>query len=497
MLQSGLMPWTVEERVEHDRMKRALASAESQLRNLFDFASDGILISDLEARFNDANLAISRMLGYSRDELLSMRIMDLIDASELPRLERERAQMLHSGEALVSEWSVRAKDGRYLPLEVSAKILPDGRWQAFFRDISDRKRREGEREQLLERLRTVLEQAPVGIAIVTRVAGGWRRTFNERGKELFGLAGDAGGDLGELAKVLRTIDGATLDAARLPAMQALGGVRVEPLELIIEHRDGRRVPIVARAAPMFAPDGAVEGAVVAFEDISSEKELEKLRAEWNSIVAHDLRQPLNSIALYTQLLARLARDDAQMVEVIAEITTTTQRLNRMIQDLLDLSRLEARQLTLRRRPTDVACLVRNCVARVALAAPDRQLDLRVAGDVPELSVDPDRVQQALDNLLTNAVKFGADGTPIEIAVEHGETEIAVSVTNRGVGLPPDFLPHLFQRFQRAADGQLASVKGVGLGLYITRELVEAHGGRIGASSSGDGSTTFRFTLPKQ
>jgi PAS domain S-box-containing protein len=491
------MPWTAAERSEHERVERALAIAERQFRDLFDLASDGILISDLEARFQDANVAMTRLVGYSRAELLRMTIMDLIDAEEIPRLERERAHMLASGDSLVSEWWVRRKDGTRCPLEVSAKILPDGRWQAFFRDISERKAAEHEREQLLERLRTVLEQAPVGIAMITGGPGAWRRTFNERGRALFGVSAQGASDLGALAKMLRTVDGDDLDVASLPAMKALAGERVEPIELAIQRDDGRRIPIVARAAPLLAPDGKVEGAVAAFEDVTSEKELERLRAEWNSIVAHDLRQPLNSIALYTQLLARLARDDAQMVEVIAEISTTTKRLNRMIQDLLDLSRLEARQLTLRRRPTDLPALVRVCVARVALAAPDRLLDLRVTGEIPELSIDPDRVQQALDNLLTNAVKFGAEGTPIEIAIEDGADEVAVSVGNRGAGLPPDFLPHLFQRFQRAPDGQLASVKGVGLGLYITRELVEAHGGRIAASSSPDGVTTFRFTLPRR
>lgn len=491
------MAWTAAERNEHARVERALAVAERQLRDLFDLASDGILISNLEARFTDANVAITRMLGFSRPELLRMTIMDLIDAEEIPRLERERAHMLASGDPLVSEWWVRCKDGGRRPLEVSAKILPDGRWQAFFRDISERKRAELERDRLLERLRTVLEQAPVGIAMITGGPGAWKRSFNERGRELFGVDVGGASDLATLATMLRTVDGALVDVASLPAMKALAGERVEPVELQIERPDGRRIPIVARAAPLFAPDGSVDGAVAAFEDVTSEKELERLRAEWNSIVAHDLRQPLNSIALYTQLLARLAREDAQMVEVIAEISTTTKRLNRMIQDLLDLSRLEARQLTLRRRPTDLPALVRMCVSRVALAAPDRHLDLRVTGELPELSIDPDRVQQALDNLLTNAVKFGAAGTPIDIAIEDGATEVAVSVSNRGVGLPPDFLPHLFQRFQRAADGHLASVKGVGLGLYITRELVEAHGGRIAASSSPEGSTTFRFTLPRR
>ncbi len=489
------MPWTSEERSEHERIERALFVAETQLRSLFEQASDGILISDLDARFNDANAAVCRMFGYSRAELLALSIMDLIDPLEVPRLERERDEMLHSGTPLVSEWLVRRKDGSRVLVEVSAKILPDGRWQAFFRDISDRKRVERERELVLRQLRAVLDQCPVGIAMISGRPGEWRREFNVRGRALFGAHADASVELGSVAAVLRRIDGGEIAFEELPSTRALAGERVEPHEMILERGDGVRIPISVRAAPLVSPEGVVEGAVVAFEDVTAEKDLERLRAEWNSVVAHDLRQPLNTIQLYAQLLARITRGNPDTRDAIEQILTTTGRLNRMIQDLLDLSRLEARQLSLRRREADLEGIVRTCLDRLSLAAPDRLIDLHVHGEIPPVVVDADRVQQALDNLLSNALKFGDDGSPIELSIERLDQEVAVSVTNRGAGLPEDFLPHLFQRFQRAADGRLASVKGIGLGLYITRELVEAHGGRIVASSSADGATTFRFTLP--
>ncbi len=489
------MPWTIEERSEHERVERALYLAETQLRSLFEQASDAILIADLDARFTDTNAAASRMFGYSRAEILGRTIMDLIEPDEVPRLQRERDRMLATGAPLLSEWEIRRKDGSRLLVEVSAKILPDGRWQAFLRDISDRKRAEEEREVAFQQLRAVLENVPVGIAMISGRPGAWRREFNARGKELFGIHGEASLELGALTAVLRQADGAAVSFEQLPSIRALAGERVEPHELLLEGADGGRLPISARAAPLLGPEGEVAGAVVAFEDISAEKEVERLRAEWNSVVAHDLRQPLNTIQLYTQLLTRLARGNDDMREAIEQISVTTARLNRMIQDLLDLSRLEARQLALRRRPVELEPLVRACLSRLSLAAPDRVIELRVQGELPTIALDPDRVEQALDNLLSNAVKFGLEGTPIQLAIERGDAEVAVSVTNHGAGLPEDFLPHLFQRFQRAADRKLARVEGVGLGLYITRELVEAHGGRIAASSAPDGTTTFRFTLP--
>jgi PAS domain S-box-containing protein len=264
------MPWTSEERSEHERIERALYVAETQLRSLFDQASDGILISDLDARFTDANAAVCRMFGYSRAELLERSIMDVIDPQELPRLERERDHMLDTGSPLVSEWLVRRKDGSRILVEVSAKILPDGRWQAFFRDISERKRIERERELALRQLRAVLDHCPVGIAMISGRPGAWRREFNVRGRALFGEHADTSVEIGSITAVVRAADGSAVAFEDLPSTRALAGERVEPYEMVLDRADGVRIPISVRAAPLVSPEGVVEGAVVAFEDITAE-----------------------------------------------------------------------------------------------------------------------------------------------------------------------------------------------------------------------------------
>jgi signal transduction histidine kinase len=119
----------------------------------------------------------------------------------------------------------------------------------------------------------------------------------------------------------------------------------------------------------------------------------------------------------------------------------------------------------------------------------------VAGDVPAADADPDRVAQVMENLLTNAVKYGEGGTPIVVAVGREAEHVAVSVTNRGKPFAPDDLARLFQRFHRTDSAKRQRIKGSGLGLYITRSLVEAHGGRISVESASQGQITFRFTLP--
>lgn len=162
----------------------------------------------------------------------------------------------------------------------------------------------------------------------------------------------------------------------------------------------------------------------------------------------------------------------------------------MIQDLLDFSRIEARQLTIVRQDVDLAALVRACIDSLTPEAPGRPLELRAHGPIEHVQADPDRLAQVMDNLLTNALKYGEPGTPITVDIQPRTGCVEVSVTNEGRGIAPNQQPRLFQRFQR-----IDARKGVGLGLYIARKLVEAHGGSIGVESRPGATTTFHFTIP--
>ncbi len=273
----------------------------------------------------------------------------------------------------------------------------------------------------------------------------------------------------------------------------------EGVELAVRTPSGTFTPVLASAAPILDADGAVQGAVVAVVDITVHKELERLRAEWSSIVAHDLRQPLNAIVLHAAVLRRaLTRvpDDpkAKPVEVADTIARAAARMNRMIEDLLDLSRLEAHRLELQRRTTDLVSLVRTAIEPFGAAAGSHPPELRVTGTIPPVNVDPDRIAQVMENLLSNAVKYGTNVEPIVVTLGATPDETSVSVSNAGPGIPPDDLPRLFGRFVRVDDGK-GTIKGIGLGLHITRELVNAHGGEITAESVPGRRTTFRFTIP--
>lgn len=387
---------------------------------------------------------------------------------------------------------VRADGGERVVLQHGEPIVENGqtvRVVGTLLDITEQRRAEADREALLTWLHAVVEHSPIAMLLL-HGAKGERIEANERATTLLGRTLD---HAGECADVFLDDAGAPLANAQLPTLRALSGEQIESAEYVVRDASGKRIPVLAAATPIEDADGRVNGAVVVFQDISAAKELERLRAEWGSVVAHDLRQPLATIVLSAQLLLRKGSPDT--APTVERVRTAAIRLKRMVEDLMDLSRLDAHRLELARRSVELLPLVRDCIDRSRLEAPTRTIELHTGGQIPAVVCDPDRVAQIFDNLLSNALKYSTPGSPIDVGIEHAGAEVRVAVTNEGRGIAPEDMPNMFRRFQRTESATKSGIKGVGLGLYITRELVEAHGGRLSVESELDKTTTFRFTLP--
>ena len=223
--------------------------------------------------------------------------------------------------------------------------------------------------------------------------------------------------------------------------------------------------------------------------------MEHLREEWASIVAHDLQQPIGVIVLRSDLLLQEGLSPKQRDEV-AEVRKAAKRLSRMASDLMDASQLEAKRLQVTLNRLDLGELVRSVSQRVPGAA--TRVEIRTPPN-SRLFVkgDEQRLEQVVTNLLSNALKYSTPDTAIRIDVgeDQRNAQVQVSVTNRGPGIPAHELPLLFERFVRLSAARTSATKGSGLGLYIAKGLIEAHGGRIWAESVPGETTTFHFTLP--
>jgi signal transduction histidine kinase len=276
---------------------------------------------------------------------------------------------------------------------------------------------------------------------------------------------------------LRRLSGEPLAPDDLPIVKAIVNHEVtRGHEFIGRRADDRLVPLLVSAAPILGSNGNLAGAVMVLQDVSTLKELEHMREEWASIVAHDLRQPISVIALRSTLLLRPGLSNEQREDVL-QIRSSAQRLSRMVSDLTDASLLETRRMQVTLERLDLGELLHDVVERFPLAA--RRTRIRTPSDRHLfIQGDAQRLEQVVDNLLSNAIKYGTPGSEIDLELTSADGKAEIAVTNRGAGIPPDELPLIFERYVRSRTTGTRTRKGLGLGLYIATGLIEAHQGRL-------------------
>lgn len=343
-------------------------------------------------------------------------------------------------------------------------------------------------------LQNVIDQMPEALLLVDDHG---RITLENRG--LVALASDTGelDPFGNPLRLdLRAPTGERIPGDARPYVRALRGQEVRREEMLVRRSDGALVPVMVSAAPVRDRAGEIAGATMLVQDLTTQKELERLREEWSSIIAHDLRQPVSVITAATQLLPRLHQgslpdEERKMVQRIASATAT---LRRMIDELLDSSRIEAHRMHIEPRPVSLPPLIKDVVERTPEIAARCELHVDPRA-MTTVAADPERIEQVVSNLVSNAAKYAAPASPIRVDVAPHGDKVEVTVTNKGPGIEPDELPHLFSRFKRTRASRQARIAGLGLGLYICKGLVEAHHGRIWAESTPGDTTSFHFTLP--
>jgi signal transduction histidine kinase len=284
--------------------------------------------------------------------------------------------------------------------------------------------------------------------------------------------------------------------ALAPVLEALQrGEAKRDVEVEV-NAEGRRV-LSFSSAPVSDALGARAGGVVVIRDVTTQRDVARLRDDLLSIASHDLRTPATVLKLQAQLmqreLTRARPDTAQLSERAKTMMDQADRLSNMLNLLLDLSRVEAGRLDLRLQRTDLVELIRNVVASVQALSSNHCIEVHALEDV-EGMWDAARLEQVVQNLLTNAIKYAPDGGMIIVRASADRTKVTVSVRDEGLGIAAEELPQLFHRFYRVA--RTRGFEGSGLGLYVCRAVVAAHGGHIWASSDGPGcGSTFSFTLP--
>jgi two-component system sensor histidine kinase VicK len=261
-------------------------------------------------------------------------------------------------------------------------------------------------------------------------------------------------------------------------------------EARVQNKDGNLIPVEIQATTIPLPDTSLY--VTTLRDISERQAVQRLQQEFLAMITHDLKTPLTTIKGYAQLIQRRERYHASGMEVIRQ---QAEQLQRLINDLLEVTRAETGQLDLQSAMVDLVAMARRVSEQIQLSAPCHQLRLETPAYPLNGWWDPDRLTQVWQNLLSNAIKYSPEGGEIRIQIHDRGDEVEVEIRDQGIGIPQAELPHLFERFYRQPEVR-QRMPGAGLGLAITKTLVEAHGGRIWVESEVGQGSVFSFSLPK-
>ena len=286
-------------------------------------------------------------------------------------------------------------------------------------------------------------------------------------------------------------DGTPIPRDELPALRALRGEFVRAERMRLRAADGHTEVLLVNASPLKDAAGDIVASAVVFHDITDISELERRRRELFSMANHDLRTPLSVILGFVQLARRaMPRDPDRVAAALVDIERQCRRMLRLIQDLLDVARFETGTIPIVATPGDLRERVHSAVER----QPGGDLPNVIAPrDMPLVPFDADRIDQVLDNLLSNALRHTGPGTKVDISLSIDGSEAIVRVRDHGRGIEPDERAKLFTPFYQTPRGR--SYGGTGLGLHISRRIIEAHGGRLWLEKTGGDGSTFAFALP--
>lgn len=355
----------------------------------------------------------------------------------------------------------------------------------------------GKLREQRDRLRTILDSLPAGVVIISgtdaeihfanaafvEIALGRMRPP--------GILPTYGRDF-----TLHRADGLPLPADERPGARALRGESVLNAQLLLTRSSGVSLPVSVHAAPLHDDVSGVLEAVLVVQDVTQLRQAEQIKDDFLSLISHEFRTPLTAIHGGAHLLAdaETSLDPKTRRELLGDVVAESDRLDRMLKNLLTLSSVMAGRLSVETEPVLLGPLARRVSREVAARAPGHQFDVDLPPDTPAVEGDPSLISQVLRNLYENSVKYSPSGGRILTTARKDDGEVLLDVSDEGLGIAREHLPFVFERFNRA--GADPAVRGMGLGLYLSRFLIAAQGGTISVTSPGPGKgTTFTVSLP--
>ncbi len=362
-------------------------------------------------------------------------------------------------------------------------------------------RRYREEQRARNDLETLVNTSPVGV-VVFDARTGRPQLINTEATRISNLLRDPEDSPEQLMNTItyERADGQQYSLTELPIGKALSSAEtIRAEEITLRVPNGRSVRVLLNATPIHGDEGQLASIVVTCQDMTSLHELERLRAEFLAMVSHELRTPLAAVkgSVDTLLETGSELDPAEMTQFYRIIRDQSDQMRYLIGDLLDVARIETGTLPVSPEPSELSVLVDEARGKYFSGSGREELHIELAPDLPWVLADRRRIVQVLGSLLTNAVRYSPDGSPIRLSAVRLGLYAAVCVADEGRGFAKEQLPQMFRRFSQVADvNREGGAEGSGLGLAISKGIVEAHGGRIWAESDGPGlGARFTFTIP--
>ena len=491
----------------------ALRASEERFRGLVEQAVDGIFVADAQGRYVDVNATGAAMLGYTPAELCRLTFIDVLAPEELARLPKQISE-LANGAVVRNEWRFRRKDGSTFTGELVGRQLSDGCLQGILRDITERRLAETAVRESEERFRVLAQNLVSAVALVNEF--GEFVIVNTSFLRMFDLDDEA-----SVANVnsrdwsqWRVFDehGALLDVDAHPVRKAaLTRRAVRDVLVAVQSPVGANLKwLLVSAAPILDDRGNLHRLVCTYHDITARKhaeeavrdanaalaEADRRKDEFIAILSHELRNPLAPIRYALPVLEAQALDEAGG-RALAVIGRQVDHLARLVDDLLDVSRITRGKIELRREHVTLASVVAAAAeaAAPAITMAQHRLRMHVPDEPIWLYADPARIAQVVNNLLDNSAKYTPRGGEIRLEADRDADGVVITVRDNGMGIPADALSTVFEMF-RQVRRQGRSQEGLGIGLALVKLLVEMHGGTIEARSAGVGlGAEFVVRLP--